>query len=471
MYQQQKFLSLFGKRLKKFNSIKLKLILPSKNDSEHAPSHRNLLSYIDKNGIEYKSTREKEQEKKSYDIFIKNIYNNEEKEKSDRETFFSRLRGFKDSDEEKQFKEERKRRYQEIINLKKRKEEIESKKLFPNYNEIVSSMRPIINNYEKSEEITKEKYLTDRSNRSQPSIISKKNLVKIINNNNNSYESMSSLPNIDNKNFKSFETNDTNRVPNISLRNNSNNSCNNLLSNKEKKALINLKINKSNISRLLNGKNNSKEMSENFSFINKSNSNNLLLKNNRDLSPIKKNINKKPLNLVLNSEIKNTIKRSISSFVKRKNSNSKDNDNDDNTNRIIKHETTRKLIKYQKKWNLPKTVSFDKIVGRYDKDNKKAKVAELSRVKQYSPNFDSIEHNYKKSLVNYGKSKEIIFKNFKINSTRKLISNLHNLVNKPCNSYSVIDIIKKDKQKRKEEKINKLKEKFGQFYKLANKVK
>ena len=119
---------------------------------------------------------------------------------------------------------------------------------------------------------------------------------------------------------------------------------------------------------------------------------------------------------------------------------------------------------------MPKTISFDKIVGRYDQDNKKRKIAELDRIKEYSPNFDLVENNSKRSLVNYGKSKEIILKNLKINSTRKLISNLHNLVNN-LNSYSVIDIIKKDKQKRKEEKISKLKEKFGQFYELANKVK
>lgn len=467
MYQKQTFLSLFGKRLNKFNSIKLKLILPNKNDNEQTLPHRNPISYIDKNGIEIKSKREKEKEKQSLDIFLKNAYNNEEKEKSDREIYFSRLRGFKDSEEEKQFKAERKRRCQEIINLKKRKEYIESKKLFPNYNEIVSSMRPLINNYEKNAELIKEKYLTERSSKSQRSIITKRDVVKIINNNNNSYESISSLPNIDNKNLKSFEINDTNKAPKISLRNNIINSCNNLQTNKEKKALNNLKINKCNISELLNKKNKSIEINGNFPFINKCNSNNLLFKNNRDLSPIKKNINKKPLNLELNSEIKNTIKRSISSFTKRKNSNSKDNDN---TDRIVKHENTRKLIKYQKKWNLPKTIIFDKIVGRYDKDNKKGKIFELDRIKEYSPNFDLVENNSKRSLVNYGKSKEMMLKNLKINSTRKLISNLHNLVKNP-NSYSVIDIIKRDKEKRKEEKICKLKEKFGQFYELAYKVK
>ena len=131
MYQKQAFLSLFGKRLNKLNSIRIKLLLPNKNDSEQIFPHRNILSYIDKNGNEYKSKREKDQEKKSLDIFIKDVHNNEEKEKSDREIYFSRLRGFKDSEEEKQYKAERKRRYQEIINLKKKKEYIESKKLFP----------------------------------------------------------------------------------------------------------------------------------------------------------------------------------------------------------------------------------------------------------------------------------------------------------------------------------------------------
>ena len=467
MYTKQTFLSLFGKKLHKFNSIKLKLILPNKNEYKQTPPNRRKISYIDKNGIEFKPKREKEKEKKSFDIFFKNAYNNEEKEKSDREIYFSRLRGFKDSEEEKQFKAERKRRYQEIINLKKKKEYIESKKLFPNYNEIVSSMRPIINNYEKSAKIIKEKYLTERSNKSLRSIISKIEAVKI-NSNNNSYESMSSFPNIDNKNLKSFETNETNRVRDITLRNSVNNSCNNLLFNKEKNVLNHFRIKKSNVLSLLNRKNKSIEINDNFPFINKSKSNNLVLKNNRDLSPIKKNINKKALNLQLNSDNKNTIKRSISTFVKRKISNSKENDN---SNNITKQETTRKIINYQKKWNLPKSIAFDKIVGRYDKDNKKRKIAELDGIKQYSPNYDLVENSSKKSLVNYGKTKEIILKNLKINSTRKLISNFHNLVNSPCNSYSVIDIIKRDKQKRKEEKINKLKEKFGQFYELANKVK
>ena len=131
-------------------------------------------------------------------------------------------------------------------------------------------MRPIIKNYEKNAELIKKNYLTERSNKSHRSIISKNEVMKIINNNNNSYESISSLPNIDNKNLKSFETNDTNRAPIITLRNNINNSCNNLLSNKEKNALINLKIKKNIISFLLNRKNKSIDINGNFPFINKS---------------------------------------------------------------------------------------------------------------------------------------------------------------------------------------------------------
>ena len=102
MYQKQTFLSLFGKRLNKFNSIKLKLILPNKNDNEQTLPHRNPISYIDKNGIEMNQETEKNRNE------INNLRRILEEEKKRYEEEKKRL-----EEEKKRLEEENRRRIEE----------------------------------------------------------------------------------------------------------------------------------------------------------------------------------------------------------------------------------------------------------------------------------------------------------------------------------------------------------------------
>jgi hypothetical protein len=158
---------------------------------------------------------------------------------------------------------------------------------------------------------------------------------------------------------------------------------------------------------------------------------------------------------IIHSNTKHPIKRNNSSLLIR---------NIDGKN---KQKRMIKLIKYKKKWDLPKSIVFDKIVGRYDSGNKRFK--ELKGTKNYFPNYNYIFNDNNKCYVHYGNNKEILFKNLKIDLTRKLISNSHNLMNSPTNSYNVIEQIKIHEQKRKQEKIDKLKEKYGPYYELIGK--
>lgn len=458
IYDKVNFLSLYGKRLNKINDLRFKLILTNfrKGSSPSSPSIK-IDSNIDKALELIKSKKEPKKKINSFHSFLRDIQNYSKIEKKEKKNYFSKLKGYKNYEEEKLIKERRERRYKEIINLKKKREFLESQKLFPNYNEIFSSMIPYLKN-EKSLENSKE-YLTERNNFSKIGLSENKNRK-----NNNTYFSISSLPNINNKIIKPINIKKISIVGKLPKKNNYvNKSSSNFLFNREKILLSNLNSKNNNISFLSNNKKPFIEFNKQFTLNNNSvDDSNIFLKSNKNKSPMNKKIIKKLLNINMNTKNKSNnhkdMKRSISSLIIR--------DKNDKNNSIIK--TPIKFYKYQKKWNSPKAISFDKIIGRYD--NKK-KNNEIKGEKNYFPNYEAIYNDNKKSLVSYGNNKGILLKKFKINSTRKLISNLHDLINSQSNSYRVIDINKKEKIKRFEEKIEKLKEKFGQFYEIAKKNK
>ena len=106
-----------------------------------------------------------------------------------------------------------------------------------------------------------------------------------------------------------------------------------------------------------------------------------------------------------------------------------------------------KLNKYKKKWNFPKSILFDKNIGR-----KKKKFSEIEGTKSYFPNYNSIFIDNNKSFVNYGKNKDILLKNYKMNFNRIIISDRKKLENSSLNSYIVMDIINKENKKMKKKK-------------------
>ena len=129
--------------------------------------------------------------------------------------------------------------------------------------------------------------------------------------------------------------------------------------------------------------------------------------------------------------------------------------------------------KYNKKWDLPKAISFKKISGRYKENKNLLKYCMLERIKDYSPNYGSVLCYGQKAFVQYGKDNEKEFKNFKINMTRKVICN-NKVLNNYGSNYNIINIIKEEEEKKKKRKIKKLGHLFNieeQFNYFINKNK
>ena len=73
-------------------------------------------------------------------VYLQNHHSKVKNSQPKRNNYLSRLRGYKNSFEEKKFAEQRKKKLQEIIDLKKRKEKLEGDKMIVNYNDIQYSL-------------------------------------------------------------------------------------------------------------------------------------------------------------------------------------------------------------------------------------------------------------------------------------------------------------------------------------------
>ena len=125
--------------------------------------------------------------------------------------------------------------------------------------------------------------------------------------------------------------------------------------------------------------------------------------------------------------------------------------------------------RYLKRWNLPKAITFDKYSGRKTgRIEGKNRFDRIEASKNYYPNYNSIYSDMHKAYVHYDKDKKIDFQKIKTVATRKIICSSQKLVSNFLNNYSVINAIKEEKKKKKEERITKMKNKFGQFYKYLN---
>lgn len=129
-------------------------------------------------------------------------------------------------------------------------------------------------------------------------------------------------------------------------------------------------------------------------------------------------------------------------------------------------EITKKTKKYHKKWNsMNNLVPFGKISGRIDLKRYINENKIYRRTKYYSSNYSSIKKDTSKTFVHYGNNSNEELHNLKIRSTRKLIYNLNYILNSSdSTNYNVIDIIKKEKEKKNLKKLQKLKDIFGQYY-------
>ena len=122
---------------------------------------------------------------------------------------------------------------------------------------------------------------------------------------------------------------------------------------------------------------------------------------------------------------------------------------------------------YRKKWDLPKALSFDKLSGR-EEIKIKRKFTNIQGKKNYTPNYNSIFMDTSKTFVHYGKNIKTDFQNKKSDVTRKTICNYKKLIESFGSNYSVINLIKEERRKKKEKRIKKMKELFGQFYEFID---
>ena len=292
IYGKVNYLSFFGKNMDKLDNIKIKGIL-KKNGQYH--STKLIDSYIDKNGIQKKSNYQLEKERKMFKSFFEKLFNYSDKDKEAKDKYFSKIKGYKNYEEEKYIKEKRKKRFQEIVSLKRKKELMERNKLFSNYNS---------NNNSDIPRLKKKEYLSDR------------NITSKLNNSNSSYLQMSSLPSIDkfninlNKKFSSLPINKTNS---LSARNNN------------QMHLFHTKLQKKKLKILFNNKNKYLQITDKYSKIKiNNNTNNIskILSNEvKCITPIKKKINKNILisnsniNININPDNQKKVKRCSSSLM------------------------------------------------------------------------------------------------------------------------------------------------------------
>lgn len=201
-YQKLKFYSNLGNTLKRLSENKY----PEKFIEDKS------YSYLDNNGQKVKLKYEIEREKRLFSEFIHNMSNYQKLEEGRRNNYFSRLRGYKDIYEEKKIKDQRKKRFREIFEFKKRREKYEGNKLLVNFKDLKSK----IDNYlleEKNRNIQTTKDIIYR-NRDD---IHKNKLQKL---NHKKFLSLNSSLNSESNNFsgkklRGLETNTSNLMTNI----------------------------------------------------------------------------------------------------------------------------------------------------------------------------------------------------------------------------------------------------------------
>ena len=169
MFEEKfKLYSSYGNRLKKLNKIRYHdKIMENKYHS-----------YLDKDGFEIKLKYEIEKEKKLFNQFIHNMRNYQKVEEEKRKNYLSKMKGYKDMYEENKIIELRKRRLKDILDLKKRKEYIDTKISLLNTTSIPSNIGYyLLEGKNRNYKNTKEIFLNNINNTNEN--IRKNNLKKI----------------------------------------------------------------------------------------------------------------------------------------------------------------------------------------------------------------------------------------------------------------------------------------------------
>ena len=169
MFEEKfKLYSSYGNRLKKLNKIRYHdKIMENKYHS-----------YLDKDGFEIKLKYEIEKEKKLFNQFINDMRNYQKVEEEKRKNYLSKMKGYKDMYEENKIIELRRRRLKDILDLKKRKEYIDTKISLLNTTSLPSNIGYyLLGGKNRNYKNTKEIFLNNINNTNEN--IRKNNLKKI----------------------------------------------------------------------------------------------------------------------------------------------------------------------------------------------------------------------------------------------------------------------------------------------------
>lgn len=168
-------------------------------------------------------------------------------------------------------------------------------------------------------------------------------------------------------------------------------------------------------------------------------------------------IQPKLLNLPLTQEKKNDVQ---AIFISKLNISSSSN---------TKRSKRFKKNEYVKKWDLPKSFSFEKVTGRHKEIKNPLKLQYLERFFEYTPKYDSILCNNNKAYVKYNPDSKNDFKQYKINTTRKYLFNRLNIMNNPGNNYNILNILNEHKlkvqQKMDKKKLDKILNEYVDYHK------
>ena len=126
-------------------------------------------------------------------------------------------------------------------------------------------------------------------------------------------------------------------------------------------------------------------------------------------------------------------------------------------------------LDYKKKWDLPKSFSFAKLIGRKPESKNLIKFHCLERLYEYSPKYDSVLSNGNKAYIQYNPDPNKDFNRYKKFMTRKFICNHMSIVNNPGNNYNIMNLLNEIKLKKQKiinkKKLNKILEEFIYFNK------
>jgi hypothetical protein len=232
------FYSSIGNRLKKLyrNNNPLKLF------------HERSFTYLDNNGEKIKLKYEIEKERRLFNEFISNMRNYKILDEIKRKNYLSKLKGYKGIDEEKKITELRQKRFNDILELRKRRELINrniSLLNVPSIGKICEQF--LLDVKRKRNNFSDELFIQSQGNNNSPyrdmQIVNKTSLLSF----NSSLNSEKTNIQRNKRNLKFVENNSKKMRNIIRTRINFNKSTNNIISQKKNQiSLFRLKLKKSN---------------------------------------------------------------------------------------------------------------------------------------------------------------------------------------------------------------------------------